>query len=113
MIARMDPQTRERYEFVPQAILKRPPSFFWEKGISFRTDTDDLNDYQVAELSLNGDIPFALMRHEGTPSDETEVYLPDSIPLQEIPHVIGRILRELDLAFTAVKWQRQRADTPF
>jgi hypothetical protein len=113
MIVGMHPQAKQRYEFVPQAILKRPPAFFGARGISFRTDTDDLNNYQVAELSIDGELPFALMRHEGTPVDETEVYLPDEIPLEDIPRVIARILKELDLVATAVKWQRERADTPY
>ena len=113
MIATMDPRTKERHEFVPQAILKKSLAFFTERGICFRTDIDDLSEFQVAELSLDGDLPFALMRHEGAPADETEIYLPDTIPLADIPLVIGRILKELDLSTASVKWQRQRADRPF
>jgi len=107
----MDPQTRQRYEFIPQAILVRPPAFFAARGIPFRRDSDDLNDYEVAELLLDGELPFALMRHEGTPADETELYLPDAIPLDDVPAVLQRILRELDLTGQAVKWRRQPADT--
>jgi hypothetical protein len=113
VIAPMDRRTRERYEFVPQAILEKSPAFFTARGISFRKDTDDLNDYQVAELALGGELPFALMRHEGTPVDETEVYLPDVIPLDDIPSVLRRILKELDLSVSVVRWWRRSADTPF
>lgn len=112
MIAKMDPKARGKHEFVAQAILKQPPAFFVAKGIAFRTELDDLNEYQVAELALDG-LPFALMRHEGTPLDETEVYLPDSIPLSDVSDVIGHILKELDLPSAAISWQRHRADTPY
>jgi hypothetical protein len=109
----MDRGTRERYEFIPQAILEKSPAFFAARGISFRNDTDDLNDYQVAELALDGEVPFALMRHEGTPVDETELYLPDVIPLDDVPSVLRRILEELDLSASVVRWRRYSADTPF
>lgn len=109
----MNPRSRSQYEFVPQAILNRAPDFFGRMGVDFRKDIDDLNEYQVAELALDGEVPFALMRHEGTPFDETEVYLPEAIPLDQVPSIIGRILREFDLSSAAVKWQRQRSDTPF
>lgn len=113
MIGAMDKRARERHEFVVQAILSRPPTFFGTRGISFRKDVDDLNDYQVAELSLDDDLPFALMRHEGTPPDETEVYLPDSIPLEQLDATLQRILKALDLSIKEVRWHRRKADTPF
>jgi hypothetical protein len=97
---------------VPQAILKRPPAFFAAKGIEFRTELDDLNEYQVAELALD-DLPFALMRHAGTPPDETEVYLPDNVPLSHLSEAIGRILKELDLPSAVIGWQRQTTDKPY
>ncbi len=112
MISKMDPRLRQKFAFVPQAILKQPPAFFIGRGISFRTDLDDLNEYQVAELTVDN-LPFALMRHEGTPPDETELHLPDVIPLERVSEVISRILKELDLSSSAIIWQRQKTDTPF
>jgi hypothetical protein len=112
MIAEMDPAIREKYEFVPQATLKRAPAFFAGQGIKFRNGLDDLNVFQVAELSLDN-LPFALMRHEGTPLDETQVYLPNVIPIERLPEIIARILAELDLSEAALSWHRERADTPF
>ena len=112
MIDKMDPALREKFEFVSQAILKRSPAFFAERGVLFRSGLDDLNEYQVAELVIDN-VPFALMRHTGTPPDETEIYLPDSVPPERVPDVIERIVRELDLSSAAIGWQRQRATTPF
>jgi hypothetical protein len=111
MIGAMDPTVLETMEFVAQAILKRPPAYFAARGIAFREGLDDLNEYQIAELAVDN-VPFALMRHEGTPPDETAVYLPDSIPVGDLPNVIGRILAEFDLPQAAVSWRRQSADTP-
>jgi hypothetical protein len=112
VIAEMDPTAREQHEFVPQAILKRSPAFFAGRGIKFRNGLDDLNVFQVAELSVDS-LPFALMRHEGTPQDETQVYLPTDIPIDRLPDIIARILAELDLSAAALAWCRERADTPF
>jgi hypothetical protein len=41
------------------------------------------------------------------------VYLPDVIPLDDIPAVLRRILKELDLSVSVVRWWRRSADTPF
>jgi len=112
MISTMARDAIATHEFVPQAILNLPPAFFIEKGISFRSGLDDLNSYQVAELVLD-DVPFALLRHEGTPADQTEVYLPDSIPLIDVAAMIRRILNELDLPASAIRWQRRDSATPF
>jgi hypothetical protein len=112
MIGEMDPETREKYEFVPQAIIKRPPAFFSERGIKFETGLDGVNVYQVAELTMD-DLPFALMRHDGTPSDETTIDLPDIIAIEQLPEIINKILTELDLPMAPPGWFRERADTPF
>jgi hypothetical protein len=106
VIGWLAPETRNDWEFAPQAIVKRPPAFFVALGISFRTGLDDLNEYQVAELVLDGGLPFALMRHHGTRPDETEICLPDSVRIEDVPHELGRILKELDLPEAAVAWRR-------
>ncbi len=112
MFVAMDSGTVNQYEFVPQAILKRSPAFFAGQGIRSESGLDDLNAYQVAELCL-GDLPFMSMRHDGTPADETEVRLPDSVSLDRVANAVGRILAAFLLPADAIGWIRQRADTPF
>ncbi len=112
MISRLDPATARDYEFVPQAIVKRSPAFFVDRGILFRADVDDLNEFQVAELAVD-DLPFALLRHEGTPPDETTVYLPTTVSLERVPDVIALILRQFDLPAGAIGWHRRTPDSPF
>ncbi len=111
MIGAMDPKALAKSEFVPQAILSRPPDWFAARGVAFRDGLDDLNEYQVAELAVD-DVPFALMRHAGTPPDETVIYLPDSISAGRVPDVIGRILKEFGLPAAALGWQRHNAGSP-
>jgi hypothetical protein len=112
MITQMNPKVRNSHEFVPQAIVKRPPAFFIGRGVSFRTAVDDLNEFKVAELIIDG-TPFALMRHEGTPADETEVYFPDNIPLSEVTGVLFRILKEFDISPANIGWVRKSLETPY
>lgn len=118
MIVKMPPGLGREYEFVPQAIIARSPTFLSSRGVSFRTDVDDLNVFHVAELFLNSSqfesgIPFAFMRHEGTPENETEVYLPSIIPLSDISKILRLILADLDLSFEVVSWQRRLEETAF
>ena len=114
MIRAMEPRQRLEHEFVPQAVFGRPPAYFTSLGvgIQFREAVEYLNAYQVAELVVD-DLPFALLHYAGTPDDETEVYLPGSIPLERIGEVIERIRSELDLPHAALKWQRHSAEAPF
>jgi hypothetical protein len=107
----MSQQEVGRYQFVPQATLKRPPSFFASQGISFRTSHDDLDEFEVAELSLDDKLPFALLRYRGTPADETIVFLPDTFPLTEVPTLIKTIILALKLSTNSIKWQRETAQT--
>jgi hypothetical protein len=53
------------------------------------------------------------LRHEGTPADETEVLLPDTIPLHQVPGIVQRIAGELNLPLSSIFWLRTRSDTPF
>lgn len=111
MVTSMETRPRTDQEFVTQAILKKPPAFFAARGIAFSLDVDDLNTYEVAALALDN-LPFALMRHAGTPSDETEILLPDTIPLEKVPDIVHRILAEFALPPSLIGWIRTRTDTP-
>lgn len=51
-------------------------------------------------------MPFALMRHDGTADDETELYLPDSVPSDRVGAAVERILTALDLSTDALSWIR-------
>jgi hypothetical protein len=106
MTAKVDSRSSAGHEFVPQAILGRPPAFFAAFGVVFQPGLDDINEFEVAELRLEG-VPVALMRHEGTPADETEVYLPNTIPSARVGSIIRLIMREYDLPPTALRWQRE------
>ena len=108
----MEPDVREKHEFVPRAVIRRPPTRLDPRGTGFRSGVDDLNACQVAELTL-GYLPFALMRHDGTASDETAIYLPDTVPIDQLPGIVDAILLELALPLSAVVWRRERADTPY
>jgi hypothetical protein len=100
-------------EFLPQAILGRPPAFFKEQGIVFREDSDDLDYYEVAELHLENALPYALLRYRGMPADQTTVYLPNSLRVKEIPRVMRKILRAFHLPRDAVLWLRGQHESQF
>jgi hypothetical protein len=67
MIAEMDPETRRKFEFVAQAIIKRLPAFFSAQGIKFQIGLDDLNAYQVAELTSDDLTPRHHQDNPGGP----------------------------------------------
>ncbi len=101
------------YHFVPQAVLRCPPSFFAAKGIAFTKGHDDLDEFEVAELSLDDKVPFALHRYRGMPENETTVFLPSQYGLREVARLIQSIVAAFGVPDEAIGWQRTRDDTPF
>ena len=99
-------------ELVPQAIIKRPISYFDGRfGIHVVSDHDDLDTYQGAALLLNRQLRFALRHYRGYPSDTTTIYLSRELSdLNEITGIVEKILRELELPASAISWQR--SDSP-
>lgn len=99
-------------ELIPQAIIKKPISYFDGRfGIHVVSDHDDLDAYQGAALSLNGELPFALKHYSGFPPDTTTIYLSGEFrDVQQITGIIAKILSELGLPSSAIFWQR--ADNP-
>ena len=94
-------------EWIPQAIINRPVSYFESRfGFKFISGSDDLDEYQEATLSLDG-LPVALMHYHGYPDDTTTVYLPFGFNnVAGILRVIGAIAKEFALPPDAVSWQR-------
>jgi hypothetical protein len=99
-------------ELIPQAIIKKPISYFDGRfGIRVVSDRDDFDEYQGAALSLNGKLRFALKHYAGYPPDTTTIYLAREFSdVQEITGIVARILREFELPSSAIFWQR--ADSP-
>ena len=98
-------------EWIPQAIINRPVSYFENHfGFRFAAGSDDLDEYQEVILSLDG-LPVALMHYRGYPEDTTTVYLPFGFrDVARILQVIGAIAKELALPPDAVSWER--SDNP-
>jgi hypothetical protein len=98
-------------EWIPQAIISRPISYFeGQFGFRFNQGSDDLDDYEEATFSLDG-LPVALMHYRNYPQGTTTIYLPFGFrDTARILQVIGAIAKELALPPDAVSWQR--SDNP-
>jgi hypothetical protein len=98
-------------EWIPQAIISRPVSYFEQRfGFRFTRGSDDLDDYEEATFSLDG-LPVALMHYSNYPQGTTTIYLPFGFhDTARILQVIGLIAKELALPPDAVSWQR--SDNP-
>ncbi|HEU0218304.1 MAG TPA: hypothetical protein VFQ90_16745 [Stellaceae bacterium] len=115
MFKPISPESVADIEFIPQAIVSQPPSYFSRRlNVKFAHDHDDFDDYEVAvfEFSGYGDrFPFTLMRYAGYPDDTTTIYLPMAIKeLPRITKTIQVIAKDLDIPAGWIVWQR--ADNP-
>lgn len=96
-------------DLTPQAIIRKPVSFFRLKGIRFVDSADDLDTFESAELLLNDSCPFALRHYRGEPSDTTTLYLVrHSQSVEEITSTIRHILEALQLSADSLSWERSQ-----
>ncbi len=111
MLRPVPPNEFGSIEWIPQAIISRPVSYFERHfGYQFVQGSDDLDDYEEATFLLNG-LPVALMHYRGYPKDTTTVYLPFGLrDVAQILQVIGAIAKALALPPDAISWQR--SDNP-
>src|ERR1700719_872170 len=95
-------------DLIPQAIIKKPISYFDGRfGIHVVDDHDDFDTYQGAALSLNGELRFALKHYAGYPPGTTTIYLSREFEdVAEITRIVAKIIRELQLPVEAISWQR-------
>ncbi|MBF6560208.1 MAG: hypothetical protein IVW56_07965 [Candidatus Binataceae bacterium] len=98
-------------DLIPQAVIKKPISFFEKQGIGFVHDNDTLDVFDGAAFLLD-DLRFALMHHAGYPADTTTVYLPRDFgeDVEKITASIRVILSALQLSAESLVWERK--DTP-
>ena len=96
-------------DLIPQAIIRRPISFFEKQGYGLVRDNDALDFLEGTAFSLDDSLRFALMLHRGNPADETTVYLTRDFghDIGEITASIRRILAALELPVESLVWERQ------
>lgn len=100
-----------KIDLIPQAILRKPVSYFEKKGIHFVKGEDELDTYEGAAFVLDNNVRFALKHHPGYPEDTTTIYLAKSIQdIRQITALIQKIIEALQLSRDAIEWQR--SDNP-
>jgi hypothetical protein len=96
-------------DWVPQAIINRPISYFSDRfNMPVRKYHDDLDEFEGAALKVSDDVIVALKHYAGYPDNTTTIYLSGNIadvPL--ISNVLLFITTILDIPPTLIAWQRQ------
>jgi hypothetical protein len=108
MLKSLDMTKLGRTDFIPHAIIRKPISYFENKGFSFVRDADNLDVYEGAAFLLDG-LLFALKHYPGYPENTTTVYLTRDLG-EDVPKItasIRAILRALDLSPDALAWERR------
>ena len=100
---------RERKDFIPQAILKRPMhSFERQFRVDLEQGIDQLDHYVGIGFVFRGQCEFALMRYDGYPENTATIYLPGEIrDVDTITELVGKIMHELDVPASSIEWQRR------
>jgi hypothetical protein len=95
-------------DLIPQAIIRKPISYFENQGFGFVRDNDALDVFDGAAFLLDG-LSFALIHHRGYPDDETAVCLTRDFghDIEKITASIRRILAALNLSSESLVWERK------
>lgn len=92
-------------DFVPQAVVRSPISYFSDRlGFKLVSDIDDLDEYESAFFQLNDSFPFALIHYRGHPPDTTTIYFGRGISQKDVPQIVSDILNDFDLPSAALVW---------
>jgi hypothetical protein len=94
-------------EFVPQAIVDRPISYFAEKlNLPLTLGHDDFDEYEAAAVQV-GDFIVELKHYAGYPENSTTIYLSYEIEdLARVTLLIGVIAEALGISRSWISWQR-------
>lgn len=94
-------------EFVPQAIVDRPISYFAEKlNVEITRGHDDFDEYEAAAVQV-GDFIVELKHYAGYPPNTTTIYLPYEIEgLARVTLLIDVVADELGISRSWISWQR-------
>lgn len=98
----------QRWQFVPQAIISKPITFFADHaGANVVSGHDELDEYDGLAFALSG-VPFLAMHHRGHPPDTTTIYLQREVSaIEDITALVASIIARFDVPQSALKWQRK------
>src|ERR1700723_998768 len=104
MLRTISLEDAERYGLIPQAIVKRPVSFFAKvAGADVVKASDDLDHYEGTGLILNEETPFAIKHYRGEPSDTATIFLSHLFSnVDEITAIVARVVNAFGLSPDAI-----------
>ena len=102
----------DKVEWIPQAIIRKPVSWFQKRlGLKFFEDSDNLDYFEGTLPTRVGNCSFVLRHYRGFPPDVTGIYLPRGVTdAIEIAKLIKKVMEKLSLPSSAISWQRGMAD---
>jgi len=108
MATRTAAKNSKKIEWIPQAIIRKPVTYFQKHlGLKFSEDFDNLDYFLGTSPMPIGDQFYVLRHYRGFPADSMGVYLPnDLIEAREITKTIELIAEKLHLPSTAISWHR-------
>ncbi|WP_316227654.1 MULTISPECIES: hypothetical protein [unclassified Bradyrhizobium] len=95
-------------DVVPQAILALPIHKVIGKRADISRGIDDLDYFEGASFKLDDKVEIAVRHYHGHPEDTATIYIDSrENDIEHITQIILRILKELHVPPTALKWQRR------
>jgi len=92
-------------DFVPQAVVRSPVSYFSNRlGYKFEKEIDDLDEVESAFFEMDDGIPFALIHYRGNPADTTTIYFERKTPAIDVLKLVNGIITIFDLPPVSIVW---------
>jgi hypothetical protein len=107
MLKRIYGDEVQQMDLAPQAVIMMSVAQFRKQsGVSFKTGSDDLNNFEAAFFLLDG-TNFALVHHVGEPENTMNLYLDRAVRPDVRRKIVRRIAKELQIAECLVGWQEE------
>ena len=94
-------------DLTPQAVVRKPVSYFAKKFTNFVRGQDHFDAFEGGSFLLNDKITFAVIRYSGHPPDTATIYIDSRVKnIETITALVRDIVLEFGLPKDAIEWER-------
>jgi len=112
----MSPELRtrdrpDRGDFKPLAEVDFAVDLLKARGIAFVREQDDLDDYEIAYLSIESGVDFAVMRYSNWPAGKCALLVSgEYFDVDDAVALVRVVAEALDIPLAAFHWRSDRGE---
>jgi hypothetical protein len=101
----------DRGDFKPLAEVDFAVNLLKARGIAFVREQDDLDDYEIAYLSIETGVDFVVMRYSNWPADKCALLVSgEHYDGDDTVALVRKVAEALDIPLAAFHWRSDRGE---